>query len=124
MVRQLLARCRALWASRSKESELDEEIRFHLAEEAADRVTGGVAPEQAIAAARRDFGNVVLVREATREVWGWGVAERSIQDLRYALRSLNRHPGFSAAVVLTLAVGTGANTAIFTMVIACFFAHR
>ena len=78
MVRQLLARCRALWASRSKESELDEEIRFHLAEEAADRVTGGVAPEQAIAAARRDFGNVVLVREATREVWGWGVAERSI----------------------------------------------
>jgi predicted permease len=116
MVRQLLARCRALWAWRGKEAELDEEIRFHLAEEAEERVSDGVAPEQAIAAARRDFGNVVLVREATREAWGWGAAERLIQDLRCALRTMNRHPGFSAAVVLTLAIGTGANTAIFTVV--------
>ena len=116
MVRQFLARCSALWAWRRKESELDEEIRFHLAEEAEERVTDGVAPEQAISAARRDFGNVALVREATREAWGWGVAERLIQDVRYALRTMHRHPGFSAAVVLTLAVGTGANTAIFTVV--------
>jgi predicted permease len=116
MVRQFLARCSALWAWRRKESELDEEIRFHLAEEAEERVTDGVAPDQADAAARRDFGNVVLVREATREVWGWGVAERLIQDFRYARRTMHRHPGFSAAVVLTLAVASGANTAIFTVV--------
>ena len=116
MVRQFLARCGALWAWRRKESELDEEIRFHLAEEAEERVRDGVLPEQAIAAARRDFGNVVLVRETTRAIWGWGVAERLIQDFRYAVRTLRRHPGFSSAVVLTLAVGTGANTAIFTVV--------
>ena len=116
MVRQFLARCHALWAWRRKESELDEEIRFHLAEEAEERVTDGVAPAQAMSAARRDFGNVALVREATREVWGWGFAERLIHDFRYALRTMHRHPGFTAAVVLTVAVGTGANTAIFTVV--------
>src|SRR5688572_14279852 len=104
MVRRLLARCHALWTWRSKESDLDEEIRFHLAEEADERVSDGTAPEEAIAGARRDFGNVLFVREATREAWGWGVAERLAQDYRYALRSMRRDPGFSAAVVLALAV--------------------
>ena len=62
MVRRLLARCHALWTWRSKESDLDEEIRFHLTEEAEERLTDGVAPEEAIAGARRDFGSVLRVR--------------------------------------------------------------
>ena len=76
MLRRLLATCGSLWNWRRRESELDEEIRFHLAEEADERVADGLQAEQAAAAARRDFGNVVLVRETTREAWGWGFTER------------------------------------------------
>lgn len=93
IAQRLYARVRALWNQRSREADLDEEIRFHLAEEADDQRARGLTPDHARLAARRDFGNVAAIREITREMWGWAALERLIQDVRYALRMTRRTPG-------------------------------
>ena len=105
MLRQLYVRLRSLWRWRRQEAELEEEIRFHLAEEIEERVAAGMSPEEAQAAARRDFGNVPLIRELTRDTWGWGPAERLLQDLRGAFRMMRRQPTFTAVATGTLALG-------------------
>lgn len=108
-------RFRRLGFERRKE-ELEEEIQAHLRMDIAARMERGATREEAEAAARREFGNASLVREVTHSFWRWGRLERLLSDLQYTLRVLRRSPGFSLAVILTLAVGIGAACAMFTVV--------
>src|SRR5262245_4888544 len=107
-----------------KEAELDAEIRSHLEEAISERIERGETPEEARANALREFGNVGLVKEITRDMWGRRVFERLAQDLRFALRSIRRHALLSLAITLTLTLGIGISTGVFSWFNALFLRAR
>ena len=101
---------------RQLDQELDEEIRTHFAMATEDRIARGESPQDAQYATKREFGNPARIKETTREVWVWAWFERLAQDVKFALRWYRKYPAFALVAVLVMALGIGANTAVFSIV--------
>src|SRR2546430_647908 len=107
--------------SKQRERDLEDEIAFDLAADIEELVRAGASREAAIHTSRRDLGNTALLKEDVRETWGWAAFDRFGQDIRYGWRTLRKNPLFAAMAVLSLALGIGSATAIYSVMDAVLF---
>ncbi|HUG81196.1 MAG TPA: permease prefix domain 1-containing protein, partial [Bryobacterales bacterium] len=112
----LQLRLRSLVRRSQVEQELDAELQFHMEQQVEEDLASGLPREEACCAARRKFGSLALVKDETRDTWGAGLLDNLWRDLCFGAKSLSKSRGFTAVAVLSLAVGIGVNTAVFSVV--------
>jgi putative ABC transport system permease protein len=113
---QFKMQIRMLFQRRQATAHLDDELRFHIDRQIEENLAGGMSAAEARAAALRTFGNPALLRDQARATWSWNWLESLVRDLRYGIRTLGRTPGFALIAISVMALGIGANVALFTVV--------